>query len=111
MTVLPAAWPALNEAAKEHVTKDLRDVRMAGLRKLTLNGGAYMNEVDPTEPNWQQTLFGNNYEKLLAIKKKWDPSGVFWCNHCVGSELWTFVADDGSEGGIGEAVGQLCKAL
>ncbi|WPH01104.1 Hypothetical protein R9X50_00393900 [Acrodontium crateriforme] len=97
--ILPAAWPALDKTAKENITKDLPDVRMQGLRDLTPNGGAYMNEVDPTEAQWQYTLFGRNYARLLEIKKKWDPNGVFWCYHCVGSELWTFVGDDDAEAG------------
>jgi len=31
--------------------------------------------------------WGKNFEKLLRIKKKWDPRGVFQCHHCVGSEM------------------------
>ena len=29
------------------------------------------------------------YPKLLAIKDKYDPKGLFVCHHCVGSERWT----------------------
>jgi hypothetical protein len=28
-----------------------------------------------------------NYQKLLQIKQKYDPDGMFTCHHCVGSEL------------------------
>ena len=27
-----------------------------------------------------------NYQKLLDIKMKWDPTMVFGCHHCVGDE-------------------------
>jgi hypothetical protein len=29
------------------------------------------------------------YKKLLAVKRAYDPDGLFVCHHCVGSELWT----------------------
>jgi FAD/FMN-containing dehydrogenase len=52
------------------------------------NPVAYYNEDWVGEPNWQTTWFGTNYDRLLDIKKRVDPTGVFTCNHCVGSELF-----------------------
>jgi hypothetical protein len=49
--------------------------------------GSYWNEADYYEPHWQRSFFGTNYPKLLDIKKKYDPLGMFTCHHCVGSEL------------------------
>ncbi len=49
--------------------------------------GSYWNEADYYEPNWQRSFWGINYDKLLAIKMKYDKSGFFTCHHCVGSEL------------------------
>lgn len=40
------------------------------------------------EPNYQETFWGENYEQLLKIKKKVDPSDVLWCHPCVGNEGW-----------------------
>ena len=34
--------------------------------------------------DWQQRLWGSNYAKLLEVKKQRDPTGVFWCRHCIG---------------------------
>ncbi|KAF2011481.1 hypothetical protein BU24DRAFT_426568 [Aaosphaeria arxii CBS 175.79] len=59
-------------------------------KALTPEGGCYLNEGDWTEENWQQTFFGSNYGKLLAIKKRYDPSGLFNCWKCVG---WTGYSD------------------
>ncbi|KAF9291710.1 hypothetical protein BGZ68_002734 [Mortierella alpina] len=59
------------------------------LRKLTPGSGAYINEADPNEPDWQATFFGKNYPRLKAIKNKVDPKGLFVCRHCVGSEDWS----------------------
>lgn len=52
----------------------------------TPGSGSYVNETDYFEPNWQQSFWGTNYEKLLAIKRKYDPNNLFTCHHCVGSE-------------------------
>lgn len=108
--VLPATWKTLNQTEKHIVTTDLRDVRVQALRQLSPDTGAYMSESDPTEPNWQRTKFGENYERLLRIKQEWDPSGVFWCKQCVGSELWDAKGDFGIENGVGQNKVQLCRA-
>ncbi|MDP3705035.1 MAG: FAD-binding protein [Legionellaceae bacterium] len=48
--------------------------------------GTYANEADYFEPDWQRSFWGENYPRLLAIKKEVDPDGLFHCHHCVGSE-------------------------
>lgn len=55
-------------------------------KALTPDGGCYMNEGDWTEENWRQTFFGSNYPKLLNVKRRYDPTGLFNCWKCVG---WT----------------------
>jgi FAD/FMN-containing dehydrogenase len=47
-------------------------------------GGCYMNEADYGEENWQNAFFGSNYPRLLAIKQRYDPTGLFNCWKCVG---------------------------
>ncbi|KAF8855701.1 FAD-binding domain-containing protein [Acephala macrosclerotiorum] len=61
------------------------------LRKLAPDMGAYINEAYVNEPDWQHTFWGDNYERLLEIKKKHDPWDVLWCHPCVGSEGWEVV--------------------
>jgi FAD/FMN-containing dehydrogenase len=72
------------EAAREHVTAAMKILRAA-----TPGAGSYVNETDYFEPNWQEAFWGENYPKLLAIKRKYDPDGFFVCHHCVGSEEGT----------------------
>jgi hypothetical protein len=60
----------------------------ASLRSLAPDGGTYANEADPSTPNWQHAFWGANYARLLSIKQKADPSGVFYCRLCVGSEFF-----------------------
>lgn len=64
------------------------------LEKLTPGGGAYLNEADFQQPNFQQTLYGNNYDRLNAIKDEYDPTHMFYSLTGVGSEYWA-VAEDG----------------
>lgn len=36
---------------------------------------------------WKSRYWGDNYNRLLAVKKAYDPENFFWCRHCVGSDL------------------------
>ncbi|OJD15980.1 hypothetical protein AJ78_03812 [Emergomyces pasteurianus Ep9510] len=54
--------------------------------------GAYLNEADSHESNFQESFWGENYKRLYAIKRKWDPTGLFISRQGVGSEDWD---DDG----------------
>lgn len=56
--------------------------------KLAPNSGTYVNEADYFQSDWQQVFWGANYARLFAIKQQYDPQGLFYCHHCVGSELW-----------------------
>lgn len=47
-----------------------------------------MNEADPFEPNFQKEFFGVNYDRLLEIKKKYDPDQIFYAITAVGSDKW-----------------------
>ena len=49
--------------------------------------GSYANEADYFETDWQNQFWGTNYERLLAIKRKYDPGMVFRAHHGVGSDL------------------------
>lgn len=64
------------------------DKAFAMIKDLTPNAGSYANEADYFETDWQNTFWGDNYQKLLKIKTKYDPKGLFYCHHCVGSEFW-----------------------
>ncbi|CAN9087777.1 unnamed protein product [Alternaria alternata] len=69
------------------------------LRRLSPNTGAYFNEGDIYEPEWQYAFWGGNYERLRKIKRKLDPRNLFWCRRCVGSEALAESKD-----------GRLCQA-
>ena len=56
------------------------------IRKATPDAGNYANEADYHEPDWQKAFWGSNYQRLLSIKQRYDPSGLFQTHHSVGSE-------------------------
>ncbi|KAH7014646.1 FAD binding domain protein [Microdochium trichocladiopsis] len=58
------------------------------LRALEPDMGAYLNEADVNEPNFQQAFWGSHYPRLLRVKQRWDPRGLFIVKSGVGSEGW-----------------------
>jgi FAD/FMN-containing dehydrogenase len=42
-----------------------------------VSSGAYVNYCDRDLKNWQTAYYGNNWQRLMTIKKKYDPNGVF----------------------------------
>ncbi|KAK5656208.1 hypothetical protein OQA88_4969 [Cercophora sp. LCS_1] len=56
-------FPPLNLTAKREAMARL-DHSLTGIRELAPTSGAYMNEANPEEPDWQHQFWGENYEKL-----------------------------------------------
>jgi hypothetical protein len=90
----PAAWPAML-ADQKRITNEL----VPQIQAITPGSGTYVNEADFNQPDWKTAFFGVNYDKLLSIKKKWDPNSLFYILKGVGSDAWTVAAD-----------GRMCRA-
>ena len=92
----------------------LRDARgkryLEGLTLKSEGGGlvgSYMNEGDPMEGEWQANFYGlEKYGRLLAVKARRDPWGVFWAVTTPGSEGWEVKTLDGYPGSQN---GRLCR--
>ncbi|MGC4102376.1 FAD-dependent oxidoreductase [Ferruginibacter sp.] len=65
------------------------DQSMNELTKVLPERGSYVSESSFFEAGWQHSFWGNNYEKLKAVKKKYDPTGLFFMHHGAGSENWS----------------------
>ena len=86
--------PAINGSLPSYANLIAEAVEQAGgiLREAFPHAGAYANEADYFEPDWTSSFWGENYPRLLEIKRRVDPKGLLYCHHCVGSEEWS---DDG----------------
>jgi FAD/FMN-containing dehydrogenase len=42
-----------------------------------LSGGAYQNFTDRAQTDWQRAYYGDNFERLVEIKGRWDPGNHF----------------------------------
>jgi hypothetical protein len=68
-----AVW-ALTIRQARHVLSPLRGRQMAD---------------DYFQADWQKAFWGSNYSRLAAVKRKYDPDGLFFVHHGVGSEAWS----------------------
>ena len=59
------------------------------LRAVAGQNGSYVNETNYFKLGWQQAFWGANYPRLARIKRKYDPHGLFFAHHGVGSEEWS----------------------
>ena len=62
---------------------------MNELRLLAPNGGSYVSESNFFEDDWQHSYWGSNYSRLASVKKRYDPSGLFFVHNGIGSEQWS----------------------
>ena len=62
---------------------------LAQLRNIAPNTGSYGAEGDYFDQQWQASFWGENYPRLRDLKQKFDPNGLFFVHHGVGSEEWS----------------------
>ncbi|KAJ8086653.1 hypothetical protein AAF712_001966 [Marasmius tenuissimus] len=79
------ATPEQIQALREDVYNQIEPLRQLAPAP---HGGQYMNEPDVLEKNPQEAYWGENYPRLLAIKKEVDPNDLFILQLSVNSEGW-----------------------
>ena len=62
---------------------------MQEIYKLVPDAGSYVSESDFMLKDWSRAFWGSNYPRLLAVKQRYDPDGLFTVHHGVGSEQWS----------------------
>ena len=58
---------------------------MAPLKALREQPASYVGETDYFQQNWQTAFWGDHYTRLLQVKKRYDPDGLFVIHHGVGT--------------------------
>jgi FAD/FMN-containing dehydrogenase len=81
-------WKPADPAIARHDAEAV-DRAMAPLYRLAPNGGSYVSESNFFNPRWAQAFWGPNYPRLLDVKRRYDPAGLFFTHHGVGSETWS----------------------
>ena len=87
------AYPVIADH-EPHVAKgrsDAAHVRLAAapLRALLKAPASYVSESDYFERDWKSAFWGPNYARLARIKQRYDPEGLFFAHHMVGSDQWS----------------------
>ncbi len=89
----PEVWPNIPkykpdmEKGQQNAEKMKKAIKE--LNGLMFKSTSYFSESDYFEKNWQESFWGSNYKRLSSIKEKYDPEGLFYIHHGVGSEKWT----------------------
>ena len=83
---MPGAKPDLSKARREAAAVDKA---MEALRAVAPDAGSYVSESDYFLHDWQRGFWGGNYPRLAAAKRRYDPDGLFFVHHGVGSEGWS----------------------
>ncbi|MBV8836147.1 MAG: FAD-dependent oxidoreductase [Alphaproteobacteria bacterium] len=61
----------------------------AALTAVVGEPAAYVAESGYFQERWQEAYWGANYARLAAIKQHYDPDGLLFARHGVGSEAWS----------------------
>jgi hypothetical protein len=61
----------------------------APLRELLPAPSSYVSESDFFEKDWKEPFWGPNYARLAQVKQRYDPDGLFFAHHMVGSDRWS----------------------
>ncbi|QYU66318.1 BBE domain-containing protein [Leptolyngbya sp. 15MV] len=85
-TGIPGKKPNIEDSRKK---RQMVDRAMNEILRLAPSSGSYVSEGDFFENDWQDSFWGANYPRLAAVKREYDPEGLFFVHHGVGSEYWS----------------------
>ena len=89
--VIAAHWmsPEMTFDQQKALEANITNVEVPLLKSLEPGKmGAYMNEADADETDFQESFWGDNYPRLREIKALRDPYDLFIVRKGVGSEDW-----------------------
>jgi FAD/FMN-containing dehydrogenase len=77
------------DASRGHARAQAIGRAMDALLAVAPRAGSYVSESDYFLRDWQDAFWGTNYPRLARTKRKYDPDGLFFVRHGVGSEAWS----------------------
>jgi FAD/FMN-containing dehydrogenase len=87
------AYPGLKRAPVDlkaaHADARAIDLATAALRQVAPRAGSYVSESNFFNPLWKRAYWGEHYARLHGIKKNYDPEGLFFVHHGIGSDEWS----------------------
>src|SRR5262249_54942170 len=88
----PPAYPGLAghapDLAAARKSAGVVGSAMALLKRLAPDGGCYFAESNFFEPGWQEAYWGPNYPRLMAGKRAYHPTRLFFVHPRGGSATW-----------------------
>ncbi len=89
----PPAFPGIagHEPDLARARNDARAIKAAteALLKVAPSAGSYLAEADYFDSYWKQSYWGTNFDRLANVKRRYDPDGLFFVHHGVGSDEWS----------------------
>lgn len=64
-------------------------------REWAPDSGAYMNEGNPYNTEFKHDFYGSNYDRLMQVKQKYDPTESLYVLSGVGSDGWNYDLQSG----------------
>jgi FAD/FMN-containing dehydrogenase len=83
-----SGWREPNTIKGEAANSAVRAAEQA-LRAAAPGAGSYMSECDYFLADWKRASWGRHWTRLEAIKRRYDPDGLFVVHHGVGSDRWS----------------------
>lgn len=110
--ITTTVWDPLTLSPKQILAQiqDFAGRILDGWRRVSPGSGAYLSEAVVLEPDFQSSFFGagpDHYDRLLALKERYDPDDVFYAFRAVGSEKWELHSE--TTPGFPDQNGRLCR--
>lgn len=94
LLVVTLPWD-FNKPREENMRleKDLVERVLPLMEQVTPDARGYLNEGNWRQKDWKEAFYGENYGRLLKVKRKWDRGNLFYAHTAVGSDAWVVGGD------------------
>ncbi|KAF6828789.1 isoamyl alcohol [Colletotrichum plurivorum] len=83
------------QQALASAAKWLEEVKEPIWREWAPGSGSYMNEANAFNSHFKEDFYGESYDRLLEVKRKYDPTESLFVLSGVGSDAWEYDLNSG----------------